>query len=91
VLCNGTPARNAAVVADVGGRKRIFCSEPCRWIFESEPERYVAHAGIVQRVLQGEAPANLLALVRQSFGLSYDSWGKDAFGGEYPWLARERP
>ena len=75
----------------VGGRKRIFCSEPCRWIFESEPERYAAHAGIVQRVLAGEAPANLLALLRQNFGLDYDSWGKDAFGGDYPWLERERP
>jgi toluene monooxygenase system protein A len=90
VLCNGTPSRNDAVVAEVAGRKRIFCSEPCRWIFESEPKRYAAHAGIVQRVLQGQAPANLLALVRQSFGLTHDSWGKDAFGGEYPWLVRER-
>ena len=48
------------------------------------------HAGIVQRVLEGQAPANILALLRQTFGLTYDSWGKDAFGGEYPWLARER-
>jgi toluene monooxygenase system protein A len=88
VLCGGTPARNSAVVAEHGGRRRIFCSEPCRWIFESEPERYAGHAGLVQRVLEGKAPANILALLRQTFGLTYDSWGKDAFGGEYPWLAR---
>jgi toluene monooxygenase system protein A len=89
VLCNGTPGRNNAVIAEHGGRRRIFCSEPCRWIFESEPERYAAHKGIVQRVLDGEAPANLLALLRQTFGLRYETWGKDAFGGVYPWLGRE--
>jgi toluene monooxygenase system protein A len=90
VLCGGTPGRNSAVIVEHGGRRRIFCSEPCRWIFESEPERYAGHAGLVQRVLEGKAPPNILALLRQTFGLTYDSWGKDAFGGAYPWLARER-
>jgi toluene monooxygenase system protein A len=89
VLCGGTPDRNSAVISEHGGRRRIFCSEPCRWIFESEPERYAAHKGIVQRVLDGEAPANLLALLRQTFGLRYETWGKDACGGAYPWLERE--
>jgi toluene monooxygenase system protein A len=72
------------------GRRRIFCSEPCRWIFESEPARYAAHKGIVQRVLDGEAPANLVALLRKSFGLELATWGKDAFAGRYPWLERSR-
>jgi toluene monooxygenase system protein A len=89
VLCNGTPARNSAVVVTAGGRRRIFCSEPCRWIFESEPERYAAHKGIVQRVLDGEAPPNLLALLRQTFGLRFEIWGKDSFAGVYPWMQRE--
>ncbi len=89
VLCGGKPDCNGAVIAEHGGRRRIFCSEPCRWIFESEPERYAGHAGLVQRVLEGKAPANLLALLRQTFGLTHDSWGKDAFGGTYPWLTRE--
>jgi toluene monooxygenase system protein A len=88
VLCNGTPDRNSAVIGNYEGRRRIFCSEPCRWIFETEPERYASHKGVVQRVLEGNAPANLLALLRQTFGLTYDSWGKDAYGGNYPWLPR---
>jgi toluene monooxygenase system protein A len=88
VLCNGTPEKNSAIVHEHNGRKYIFCSEPCRWIFESEPERYRSHKDVVKRVLAGEAPANLLALVRQYFGLSYDSWGKDTFKGVYPWLIR---
>jgi toluene monooxygenase system protein A len=89
VLCGGTPRENSAVVSELGGTKRIFCSEPCRWIFEREPARYAGHKNVVKRVLDGEAPANLLALVQRYFGLRYETWGKDAFGGRYPWLTRE--
>jgi toluene monooxygenase system protein A len=88
VLCNGTPSKNHATTLDHAGRRYIFCSEPCRWIFEQEPERYREHKDIVKRVLAGEAPANLLALVRRYFGLSFDDWGKDAYRGVYPWLTR---
>jgi YHS domain-containing protein len=88
VLCGGTPAHNTAEVVERGGRKYIFCSAPCRWIFEREPERYAAHKGVVARVLAGEMPANLIALLRRSFGLDHASWGKDAFQGDYPWLDR---
>ena len=75
---------------DHQGRRYIFCSQPCRWIFQRQPERYAGHQNVVNRVLAGEAPANLIALVRQYFGLRHETWGKDAFGGEYPWLARKR-
>ena len=34
VLCNGTPAQNAANTLLHHGRRYIFCSDPCRWIFE---------------------------------------------------------
>jgi toluene monooxygenase system protein A len=89
VLCGGTPRRNAAVTLEHGGRRYVFCSEPCRWIFQQEPERYEAHKDVVKRVLAGEAPANLIALLRRYFGLDHTDWGKDARGGEYPWLTRE--
>ena len=72
-----------------GGRKYIFCSTPCRALFEREPERYASHRNVVDRVLAGEAPANLIALVRRYFGLDFDTWGKDVFGGDYPWIERE--
>jgi toluene monooxygenase system protein A len=88
VLCEGTPAHNSAVVVRRGDRKLIFCSEPCRWIFEQEPERYEAHKDVVKRVLAGEAPANLISMVRDYFGLEYEAWGKDAYGGRYPWITR---
>lgn len=91
VLSNGTPQRNTANTVERDGRRYIFCSDPCRWIFEREPERYAAHRDVVKRVLAGEAPANLIALVQRYFGLDFDTWGKDAFGGDYPWMRRGTP
>jgi len=88
VLCGGTPEHNTAEVVARDGRKYVFCSAPCRWIFEREPERYAAHEGIVQRILTGQAPANLVALLRRYFGLDEEVWGKDVTGGRYPWLRR---
>jgi toluene monooxygenase system protein A len=88
VLCHGTPGRNAAQVIEHEGRKLVFCSAPCRWIFEREPQRYARHRSVVGRVLEGEAPANLVALLRRYFGLEYESWGKDVRGGDYAWLDR---
>lgn len=90
VLAAGTPARNAACTLEHAGRKHIFCSEPCREIFKREPERYARHDDVVKRVLKGEAPGNLIAMLTEYFGLSYASWGKDAFGGRYPWIKRKK-
>jgi toluene monooxygenase system protein A len=49
-----------------------------RRIFCSEPCRRIF-----------AAPANLLALVQRYFELRYETWGKDAFQGRYPWLKRD--
>jgi toluene monooxygenase system protein A len=85
VLAGGTTDANRATTLTHGGRKYIFCSAPCRWIFEREPARYAAHKDVVARILAGEAPGNLLELLRH-FGLTDDVWGKDVAGGRYPWL-----
>jgi toluene monooxygenase system protein A len=90
VLCAGTPDRNTAQVHVHEGQKHVFCSDPCRWIFEKEPERYASHREVVKRVLAGEAPANVVALIMRYFGLDFGTWGKDAFEGRYPWLDRDR-
>jgi toluene monooxygenase system protein A len=76
------------VVVEHAGQRRIFCSEPCRVIFERQPERYASHKDVVKRVLAGEAPANLIALVRRYFGLEFHDWGKDARGGVYSFVER---
>jgi toluene monooxygenase system protein A len=88
VLCGGTPLRNTAQTLVHDGRKYIFCSEPCLWIFRNEPERYADHKDVVKRILAGDVPANLLELIRHYFLLTPDTWGKDIAGGRYPWLHR---
>jgi toluene monooxygenase system protein A len=88
VLCGGTPQRNTAQTLDYADRRYIFCSAPCCWIFQQEPERYATHKDVVKRILAGEAPANLLELLRTYFLLTPETWGKDASGGDYPWLQR---
>jgi toluene monooxygenase system protein A len=88
VLCHGTPLCNTAQTLEHAGRRYIFCSAPCRWIFTQEPERYAAHKDLVKRILAGEAPANLLELLRLYCLLTPETWGKDVSGGNYPWLNR---
>jgi toluene monooxygenase system protein A len=88
VLCGGTPQHNTARVRVHDGAKYIFCSDPCEWIFMQEPERYAGHKDVVKRILAGEAPANLLELLRKYFGLTQDIWGKDVRRGDYDWMKR---
>jgi len=38
---------------DIDDRRYHFCSEPCKWIFEIEPERYKGHKSIIDRVFDG--------------------------------------
>jgi len=90
-LSAGTPNNNTANVLASGGRDYIFCSQPCRWIFLREPERYANHKGLVTRVLTGEAPSDFLALLTDYFRLTPDTWGKDVYAGDYDWLAKDLP
>ena len=90
VLSNGTPQQNSACELLHKGKKYIFCSEPCRWIFKNEPERYEHHKDVVKRVLEGKAPANVVALIRRYFGLDFDTWGKDVFRGQYDWNHKDK-
>ena len=86
VLCGGTPQHNTARTALIDGQPRIFCSEPCEWIFRKEPGRYEGHKDVVARILAGEAPGNLIELVEDYFGLDAKTRGKDLMRGDYPWL-----
>ena len=56
------PGRNTACTLEAGGRKYLFCSEPCRWIFSKEPGRFAAHKNVVDRIVAGEAPGKLTDL-----------------------------
>jgi toluene monooxygenase system protein A len=90
VLSGGTPSKNTARVLEHAGERYVFCSDPCAYFFEAEPERYKRHRGVVKRILAGEAPGNLIELVRSYFGLTEATWGKDVRGGNYPFIVAER-
>lgn len=89
VLSGGTAERNTANTLVHEGAPYIFCSEPCRRVFQREPERYAGHKDVVKRILAGEAPANLLELL-QHFGLSQETRGRDLQRGDYPWLQQRK-
>ncbi len=89
VLCAGTPQQNEASFVERAGRRHVFCSQPCRELFEAEPDRYASHLGVVERILAGQAPANLLELLKH-FGLSEPVWGHDVRSGDYDFLREER-
>jgi toluene monooxygenase system protein A len=56
------PGRNTACTFELDGRKYLFCSEPCRWIFTQESERFAGHRSVVDRIAVGEAPGKLTDL-----------------------------
>jgi toluene monooxygenase system protein A len=88
VLCGGTPRANTARTVTHEGHKLVFCSEPCEWIFRSDLGRYANHVDVAHRILAGNAPANVIQLVTEYFGLTQETWGKDAHGGSYAWLTK---
>jgi len=70
-----------------GDRRFVFCSEPCRWIFQQQPERFAGHLSVVDRVFFGDAPTDLNAVI-QWFGFeSKEEEGRDLHGGNFPWPA----
>jgi toluene monooxygenase system protein A len=58
------PGHNTACTLKAGERKYVFCSEPCRWIFEQEQARFAGHLSLADRIATGLAPAKLTALHR---------------------------
>ena len=58
------PHRNTACTMRRGGRNYVFCSRPCRWIFEEEFDRFGGHQTIVDRIVAGEAPSDPVDLLQ---------------------------
>jgi toluene monooxygenase system protein A len=67
------------------GRRYNFCTEPCRWIFTTDPERYKHHLSIVDRMYSGEIDPNTLDNVLIYMGIGVVSeGGRD--GHDYRWV-----
>jgi toluene monooxygenase system protein A len=79
------PGRNTACTLEADGRKYLFCSEPCRWIFTQELSRFAGHMSVVDRIVAGTAPAKLTDL-HAWMGLDPPhEAGKDLRRGLDPW------
>lgn len=79
------PHRNTACTGEYEGRKYLFCSEPCKWIFFKQPERFAQHHSVIDRVLAGECPSDLNAVLEWMGFDSIEEQGQDLHGGEHPW------
>jgi YHS domain-containing protein len=79
------PGRNTACTIEMGGRRYLFCSEPCRWIFEQESSRFADHNSVVDRIVAGEAPGKLTDLHRWMGLQAPVETGKDLRRGLDPW------
>lgn len=66
-----------------GKRRYHFCSEPCSWIFNEDPERYKGHKSIIDRVFDGTIPEGDEAFF-QYMGQSPEERGVDGY--DYQWI-----
>ena len=85
------PGKNTACTRKVGGRSYLFCSEPCRWIFDQEFPRFAGHQSVVDRIAAGVAPGKLSDL-HEWMGLEAPvETGKDLRRGLDEWRLRPVP
>ena len=73
---------------DYNGRRYLFCSEPCKWIFEQNPSRYAGHKTVIDRFLGGEILPPDLGGALAYMGNPQEVGGQDA--DNYAW-AQEVP
>ena len=70
---------------EYGERRYNFCTEVCRWIFDTDPERYKDHESIVDRMYSGEIDPPTLDNVLKYMGIGVISeGGRD--GHDYGWV-----
>jgi toluene monooxygenase system protein A len=73
------PGKITLEALDYQGRTYVFCSKPCRWIFEQQPELYASHTNAADRLFTGEFPTDLGELVMGPFGITPDVLGMDIY------------
>lgn len=67
------------------GRRYVFCSRPCKWIFDEEPERIAGHRSVVDRLYNGVIQPPTLDGFLRYMGLPPEERGQDAH--DYSWVA----
>ncbi|MGQ0617552.1 MAG: toluene monooxygenase [Acidimicrobiia bacterium] len=97
-LCNlcGLPGafvhkdKNTSCTWRYNDRSYFFCSEPCRWIFQTQKEMYAPHLGVIDRIFVGDAPTDINAVLQWMGFDSVAEQGKDLHGGRHPWRTGAR-
>jgi toluene monooxygenase system protein A len=85
------PGANTACTLSFDGSTYLFCSEPCRWIFEQQSQRFSDHQTVLDRVLAGEAPSDLPGLLRWMGHDQPAAAGKDLRRGLDSWRVAPVP
>ncbi|MBK9739227.1 MAG: YHS domain-containing protein [Actinobacteria bacterium] len=70
-------------ILDFEGRRYTFCSEPCQWVFEQDPEQFKGHLSIIDRFLGGVIQPATIPGALEYMGLSPEECGVD--GTDYAW------
>lgn len=73
----------APYIVDYEDRRYVFCSEPCKWIFEQNPARFKGHLNLIDRFLAGQIQPMDLGGALAYMGLSPTEAGQDAT--DYAW------
>jgi toluene monooxygenase system protein A len=85
------PGKNTACTREISGRKYVFCSEPCRWIFDQELSRFAGHTSVVDRIVAGVTPGNLPDLLKWMGLQAPNETGKDLRRGLDRWRLEPVP
>jgi toluene monooxygenase system protein A len=85
------PGKNTACTRETGGRKYVFCSEPCRWIFDQELSRFAGHTSVVDRIVAGVTPGSLPDLLQWMDLQAPKETGKDLRRGLDRWRLEPVP
>ncbi len=92
VLCNTCqlpccfphPGKTQLLAYMHNGRKYVFCSEPCRWIFTQEKEKFAGQKTVLDRLLMGEIQPPTPEGVLKYMGFDYpEEMGIDAWHHEW--------
>lgn len=78
-VAHAAPLRNL----ERDGRIYRFCSDPCQWIFEQEPDKYVGHESLADRFVTGQIQPADLGGALAYMGITPEVAGKDAL--DYAW------
>ena len=85
------PKMLTACTGEYEGRKYLFCSEPCKWIFFKQPERFAGHKNVIDRVFSGECPSDYNAVLEWMGLETVEEQGRDLHNGEHPWRRKLTP